>query len=158
MTPTDINAVVERVLVLTNHALIASDIRLVKDFCPEVPPLMVDPHMIEQVLMNLVLNAVQAMKGGGVITIRTQVGEGVCGLKVEDTGSGIPASVLSHIFDPFFTTKGTGEGTGLGLYVSLGIVERHGGYILVDSEVGKGTVFTVCLPVTQDRLAVRRMS
>ncbi len=154
---TDINAVVERVLVLTNHALLANQIRLDKQLPPDLPELMVDRHMMEQVLMNLILNAVQAIKGSGTITIRTRVIEGTCQIDVEDTGCGIPPNVLPRIFDPFFTTKGTGEGTGLGLSVSLGIVERHGGQIRVDSEVGKGTVFTVCLPLTRERYAVGRM-
>ncbi len=154
---TDINAVVERVLVLTNHALLANQIRLDKQLPPDLPELMVDRHMMEQVLMNLILNAVQAIKGSGTITIRTRVVEGTCQIDVEDTGCGIPPNVLPRIFDPFFTTKGTGEGTGLGLSVSLGIVERHGGQIRVDSEVGKGTVFTVCLPLTRERYAIGRM-
>jgi signal transduction histidine kinase len=108
--------------------------------------MMVDPHMIEQVLMNLILNAVQATQEGGTITIRTRQKEGVCEIDVEDTGCGIPPEVRSNIFDPFFTTKRTGEGTGLGLSVSLGIVERHGGEMLVESEIEKGTKFTVRLP------------
>jgi signal transduction histidine kinase len=119
---------------------------------------MVDRHMMEQVLMNLVLNAVQAIKDGGAITIRTQARNGECEVTVEDTGCGIPAHVLPHIFDPFFTTKGTGEGTGLGLSVSLGIVERHGGRIFVESEVGKGSVFTVCLPLAPEQSADRSMA
>jgi signal transduction histidine kinase len=118
---------------------------------------MVDRHMMEQVLMNLVLNAIQAIKGGGVITIRTRLMDGACAIDVEDTGCGIPSHVLPRIFDPFFTTKGTGEGTGLGLSVSLGIIERHGGQILVESEVGKGTLFTVCLPL-RDRSVVGRLA
>ena len=77
--------------------------------------------------------------------------EGICRVEVQDTGSGIPASVLPRVFDPFFTTKGEGEGTGLGLSVNLGIVERHGGKISVESEVGKGTTFTLCLPVSRER-------
>jgi signal transduction histidine kinase len=79
-------------------------------------------------------------------------------VEIRDTGSGIPAAVLPKIFDPFFTTKREGEGTGLGLSVSLGIVERHGGKILVDSEVGKGTVFTLWLPVSRERQPVGRVS
>jgi len=144
-------------LVLTNHALIANQIRLDKQLQPDLPELMVDRHMIEQVLMNLILNAVQAIKGGGTITIRTRVIEGTCQIDVEDNGCGIPPNVLPRIFDPFFTTKGTGEGTGLGLSVSLGIIERHGGQIRVNSEVGKGTVFTVCLPMTRERYTIGRM-
>src|SRR5437773_8411620 len=154
LSPTDINAVVERVLVLTNHAFVENQIKLDQQLHPDLPPLPVDRHMIEQVLMNLILNAVQAIKGGGLITIRTRVAAGVLAVDVEDTGCGIPAHVLPHIFDPFFTTKGTGEGTGLGLSVSLGIVERHGGQILVESQVGRGTVFTVCLPFARDRQMV----
>ena len=154
LSPTDINAVVERVLVLTNHAFVEHQIKLDKQLHPDLPPLLVDRHMIEQVLMNLILNAVQAIKGGGLITIRTRIAGGVCAVDVEDTGCGIPAHVLPRIFDPFFTTKGTGEGTGLGLSVSLGIVERHGGQILVESQVGRGTVFTVCLPFARDRQMV----
>jgi signal transduction histidine kinase len=106
----------------------------------------------------LVLNAVQAMKDGGMLTIRTTVVEGVCLIEVCDTGLGIPPAVLPRIFDPFFTTKSEGEGTGLGLSVSLGIVERHGGKILVDSEVGKGTTFTLCLPFSRERSLMERVS
>jgi PAS domain S-box-containing protein len=155
---TDINQVVDRVLVLTNHLFAPNLIRLETLLGPPLPTLMVDRHMIEQVLMNLILNAVQAMKGGGVLTIRTTVAEGVCRVEVADTGSGISPSVLPRIFDPFFTTKSEGEGTGLGLSVSLGIAERHGGKILVESEVGKGTTFTLCLPLSRDRSLVERVS
>jgi PAS domain S-box-containing protein len=155
---TDINQIVGRVLVLTNHLFAPNGIRLETLLGPALPSLMVDRHMIEQVLMNLILNAVQAMKGGGVLTIRTTVAEGVCKVEVGDTGSGIPPAVLPRIFDPFFTTKSEGEGTGLGLSVSLGIAERHGGKILVESEVGKGTTFTLCLPLSRERSLVERVS
>jgi PAS domain S-box-containing protein len=155
---TDINHVVNRVLVLTTHLFAPNRIVLETGFGHGLPNVMVDRHMIEQVLMNLVLNAVQAMKDGGVLTIRTSVVEGICVIEVCDTGSGISPTVLPRIFDPFFSTKSEGEGTGLGLSVSLGIVERHGGKILVDSEVGKGTTFTLCLPVSRDRSFMERVS
>jgi len=155
---TDINGVIERVLVLTDHALTAGRIRLEKRLQPDLPAVMADRHMMEQVLMNLILNAIQAIKGGGEITIRTRAEEETCTIDVQDTGCGIPPQHLSRVFDPFFTTKGVGEGTGLGLSVSLGIVERHGGRILVESEVGKGTTFTVCLPLSRDRATVGRTS
>ena len=155
---TDINHVVDRVLVLTTHLFATNRVRLETGFGQGLPNVMVDRHMIEQVLMNLVLNAVQAMKDGGMLTIRTSVVEGICLIEVRDTGSGIPPTVLPRIFDPFFTTKSEGEGTGLGLSVSLGIAERHGGTILVDSEVGKGTTFTLCLPVSRDRSMMERVS
>ncbi|MEO6307770.1 MAG: PAS domain S-box protein [Nitrospiraceae bacterium] len=155
---TDINHVVDRVLVLTTHLFAPNHIVLETGFGQGLPNVMVDRHMMEQVLMNLVLNAVQAMKDGGVLTIRTSVVEGICLIDVRDTGSCIPPAVLPRIFDPFFTTKSEGEGTGLGLSVSLGIVERHGGKILVDSEVGKGTTFTLCLPVSRERSLMERVS
>jgi PAS domain S-box-containing protein len=155
---TDINHVVDRVLVLTTHLFAPNRIVLETEFGQGLPNVMLDRHMIEQVLMNLVLNAVQAMKEGGELTIRTSVVEGVCLIEVCDTGSGIPQAFLPRIFDPFFTTKSEGEGTGLGLSVSLGIVERHGGKILVESEVGKGTTFTLCLPVSRERSLMERVS
>ncbi|MFQ5991975.1 MAG: sensor histidine kinase, partial [Nitrospiraceae bacterium] len=150
--------IAERVLVLTDHAFADKSIKLERQLQSDLPELMVDRHMIEQVLMNLILNAVQAVKAGGVITIRTRAEGEECLIDVEDTGCGIPPHVLPHIFDPFFTTKGTGEGTGLGLSVSVGIVERHGGRILVESEVGKGTVFTVSLPLARERTPVGRIA
>lgn len=153
LSAADINAVVERVFVLTEHAFMANQIRLDKQLQPGLPPVMVDRHMIEQVLMNLILNAIQAIKGGGVVAIRTRIEEGNCEIEVQDSGAGIQPHLLSRIFDPFFTTKGIGEGTGLGLSVSLGIVERHGGRILVESEVGKGSLFTVCLPLMREGAA-----
>ncbi|BCA54347.1 putative Histidine kinase [Nitrospira sp. KM1] len=155
---TDINEVIDRVLVLTTHLFAPNRIGLVTVPGHALPSLLVDRHMIEQVLMNLILNAVQAMKTGGTLTIRTAVEEGVCRIEVTDTGSGIAPAVLPRIFDPFFTTKGEGEGTGLGLSVSLGIVERHGGKILVASELGRGTTFTLCLPVSRERSLAERLS
>lgn len=155
-SPADINRIVGQVLGLTTHLFASNRIHLETFPTNDLPSVMVDRHMIEQVLMNLILNAVQAMKNGGVLTIKTSVAEGICRVEVSDTGSGIPASVLPRIFDPFFTTKGEGEGTGLGLSVNLGIVERHGGKILVESEVGKGTTFTLCLPVSRERSFVER--
>jgi PAS domain S-box-containing protein len=155
-SPADINRIVDQVLVLTTHLFAPNRIRLETELGRDLPSIMVDRHMIEQVLMNLILNAVQAMKNGGVLTIRTSVAEGVCHVEVRDTGSGIPPAVLPRVFDPFFTTKGEGEGTGLGLSVNLGIVERHGGKILVESEVGKGTTFTLCLPVSREHSLVEK--
>lgn len=157
-SPADINRIVEQVLVLTTHLFAPNRITLETVLRQGLPSVMVDRHMIEQVLMNLLLNAVQAMKHGGVLTIRTSVAEGICLVEVGDTGSGIPPSILPRVFDPFFTTKGEGEGTGLGLSVNLGIVERHGGKILVESEVGKGTTFTLCLPVSPEPSLVERPS
>jgi PAS domain S-box-containing protein len=157
-SPSEINRIVEQVLVLTTHLFAPNRIELKTLLGTGLPNVMVDRHMIEQVLMNLILNAVQAMKSGGVLTIRTSVTEGICRVDVIDTGSGIPAAILPRVFDPFFTTKGEGEGTGLGLSVNLGIMERHGGKILVESEVGKGTTFTLCLPVSREQSLVEKGS
>jgi len=154
----DINQVVTRVLLLTDHLFVPHRVRLETDLSSDMPELMIDRHMMEQVLMNLVLNAIQAMRSGGVLTISTIVEEAHCLVRVRDSGCGISSSVLPRIFDPFFTTKNEGEGTGLGLSVSLGIVERHGGRIMVESEVGKGTTFTVSIPLSTERYAIGRFS
>ncbi|RMH06071.1 MAG: PAS domain S-box protein [Nitrospirae bacterium] len=154
----DVHAIIDRVLVLTTHLMTEKQLLLQKAYARDMPSLWVDPHMIEQVLMNLILNAVQATQAGGTITIQTRYGGNMCEIAVQDTGVGIPPEIKPHIFDPFFTTKRTGEGTGLGLSVSLGIVERHGGQIAVESEEGKGTTFIVRLPVGTNRLAVTGVS
>jgi two-component system NtrC family sensor kinase len=97
--------------------------------------------------MNLLVNAAQAVNDQGEVTISTRL-EGNCvSVAISDTGTGIPEAELSKIFDPFFTTKPVGEGTGLGLSTSYGIVERHGGTIAVVSKVGTGTTFTVKIPI-----------
>ena len=154
LTPTEVNAIIERVLTLTSYAFEGTRVRLQRELGHELPPLLADRHMLEQVLMNLILNAVQAIRGEGVVTVRSGHDGPWCTIEVEDTGSGIPPDVLPKIFDPFFTTKGQGEGTGLGLSVSLGIVERHGGEIAVKSQVGRGTTFIVRLPAISVRSMV----
>jgi signal transduction histidine kinase len=100
--------------------------------------------------MNLLMNAVQAIKEHGRITIRTGQEGGNVWVEVEDTGSGIEPKNLSRVFDPFFTTKPVGKGTGLGLSLSYSIVQKHGGKIELRSELGKGTVFKVILPLQAD--------
>jgi len=112
-----------------------------------LPHLFIDEHQIQQVLVNLVTNAVQAMLPGGRLFIASRpgkVGDSV-EISVMDTGKGIPPEFLPHIFDPFFSTKGEG-GTGLGLSVSYGIIKHHKGEIRVESKVGVGTTFTIELP------------
>jgi len=154
LAPTEVNAIIERVLTLTSYAFEGTRVRLHRELGHELPPLLADRHMLEQVLMNLILNAVQAIRGEGVVTVRSGHDGPWCTIEVEDTGCGIPPDVLPKIFDPFFTTKGQGEGTGLGLSVSLGIVERHGGEIAVKSQVSRGTTFIVRLPT----ISVRSMA
>ena len=155
---TDINVLLDQVLALTTHLFAPNQIVLERVRDQELPPAMVDGSMIEQVLMNLVLNAVHAMKNGGTLTVQTVVAEGVYRVEIRDTGSGISPEVLPRIFDPFFTTKREGEGTGLGLSVSLGIAERHGGRITVASAVGTGTTFSLYLPIEREGSLLKGVS
>jgi two-component system NtrC family sensor kinase len=129
-----------------NHMKLA-DVELHKTIAPNLPCILVDAPQIEQVLINLYVNAIQAMEKGGDLYVevgRDPEGDGVV-ITVRDTGSGIPKDILPNIFDPFFSTKGT-KGTGLGLSVSYGIIRQHDGEITVDSEEGHGTTFTIKLP------------
>ena len=104
----------------------------------------------QQVFLNIINNAVYAMKDGGSLTIRTTATGDKVHVAFQDTGPGIPADILGRIFDPFFTTKPEVSGTGLGLSVSLGIVQSHGGAVDVQSEPGRGSTFTIILPVKFD--------
>jgi signal transduction histidine kinase len=120
---------------------------------PDTPLLVpYDAQLLEQVLINMIHNAVQAMPNGGALCIGVHQVDDTARIYIQDTGCGIPADSLKRIFDPFFTTKPEGEGTGLGLSVSYGIIANHGGKIDVESEVGKGTRFIIVLPVNQPTL------
>jgi two-component system NtrC family sensor kinase len=136
------------VLELTRHQLKQGGIELVTDFdtCPAV---WVDENQIRQVLLNLVQNAQQAMSEAPpprVLTVRLAEAEERVRIEVRDTGPGIAPTALAHIFDPFFTTKRSGEGTGLGLWVSLNIVEQHGGQLVAENDPERGAVFVLTLP------------
>jgi signal transduction histidine kinase len=102
---------------------------------------------MRQVVLNLIVNAIQATSRGDTLTVSTERVGGEVAVRVTDTGEGIPAENLSRIFEPFFTTRPIGQGTGLGLSISLGIVQEHGGRIEVESQVGEGSTFTVYLPI-----------
>jgi signal transduction histidine kinase len=128
-------------------------VRVVTHYDPVTPPVLADVNQLKQVIINIVINAVQAMPQGGTLTVSTAMlrddGREMVSLALADTGCGMTADQVGRIFDPFFTTKTPGQaagGTGLGLSVSYGIVENHGGRILVDSEPGKGSCFTILLP------------
>lgn len=112
-----------------------------------LPPVTCNAQLLNQVVMNLLVNACQAMDGPGVITLSTMLDGDTVVIRVADTGSGIAPEHLSRIFDPFFTTKEAGKGTGLGLSISVDIIKKHGGQMSVESEVGKGTTFTIRIPV-----------
>ena len=126
-----------------------NDIEVKKNYDTSIPEMRLDEKKIKQVIMNLIMNAKHAVgqKGALHITTRLNPSKGQVAIKIADTGHGIERKNLAKIFDPFFTTKPTGEGTGLGLSVSYGIVKNHGGDILVDSEVGRGSTFTILLPL-----------
>jgi signal transduction histidine kinase len=111
-----------------------------------VPELYCLPSQINQVFLNLLINAAHAIEGKGTIIVRTGYDEKVVWVEIEDNGSGIAPAHLDHIFEPFFTTKPVGKGTGLGLSIVYGIVQGHRGTIDVRSEVGRGTTFRVALP------------
>ncbi|GFK92762.1 Sensor kinase CckA [Fundidesulfovibrio magnetotacticus] len=139
----------ERVLALVESGLAAQNIRLERDYAPDVPDIRADAHQMEQVLLNLALNAQHAMEeGGGVLRagLRRLTASDAVAFTVSDTGTGITPGNLERIFDPFFTTKPEGKGTGLGLSTAWGIVTAHGGTIAVDTEPGRGSLFTVTLP------------
>ena len=147
METVDINLCVQNTLKIASGKL--KEGCVVEERLGELPDIKGFPGKIGQVILNLLVNAGQAMDEGGKIVISTQHQDGVVKISVEDNGCGMPADVVDNIFTPFFTTKPVGTGTGLGLSVSHGIVDEHNGEILVTSEVGKGTLFTVILPVKQ---------
>jgi signal transduction histidine kinase len=111
--------------------------------------MMIDAGQIQQVFINILLNAIEAMPQGGALTLSSGIEDEMAAIQFTDTGIGIPEENLPKIFDPFFTTKKQGKGTGLGLSVSYGIIERHQGKLEVKSQVGKGTTFTVRLPIIE---------
>ena len=144
----DINSIVQRSLKLVQNMIHISNIEAQLDLSDNLPPVFVDEHQILEVLINLMTNSIQAASPGDKLTIKTCPGdrEDYIDIVISDTGKGIPAEILSNIFDPFFSTKGT-SGTGLGLFVSYGIIKSHSGSIRTESEVGVGTAFTIELPI-----------
>jgi two-component system, NtrC family, sensor kinase len=143
----DLNTIVDRSIRLLTHQMEMNGIELHLDLAEGLPSLQCDPGQIEQVILALVINAIDAMPRGGNLWLSTRfTGSGELVFQVRDDGSGIDPEVLERIFEPFVTTKESGKGVGLGLAVSHNIIERHHGRIEVESEVGQGTTFTVSLP------------
>jgi len=143
----DISKVVADVLSLVEHQLERAKVRVVKELKADLPTVLGSENRIQQVLFNLILNARDAMPSGGWLTLKTFVDGREIVVEVNDTGEGIPEADLPRIFDPFFTTKDVGQGTGLGLAVSYGIVQEHGGSIRATSARGQGSRFEVRLPI-----------
>jgi len=147
----DANRVIDSTLQLFEGQFLIQNVELVRDYQEDLPPLQADQSQLQQVFMNLIINAVDAMNGKGRLIFRTRASQppGFVEISITDTGCGISPENLERIFDPFFTTKTVGHGTGLGLSVSYGIVQSHGGDITVVSAPGAGATFTVSLPVAQ---------
>jgi PAS domain S-box-containing protein len=156
ITATDVGAEIQKVLDVVSGTLLTRKVALRTDIPDGLPPVTGDASELEQVFLNIINNAAAAMENGGVLTIAArQAGEQVQ-IDFTDTGVGIPPENLEKIFEPFFTTKGVGEGTGLGLSVSYGIVKKFGGEIRVNSRVAAGsepgeTCFSISLPVSEEK-------
>jgi two-component system NtrC family sensor kinase len=146
----DINQILYEVLELVRHKSRYDKIEIRTDLPADLPIVTGDPAGLRQVFMNLLLNAHQAIKGSGLVEISTsQTDAETVSVRFRDSGCGIPKEAIDQIWDPFFTTKEVGQGLGLGLAVTYNIVKRHGGEINVESTIGKGTTFTVRIPIWQ---------
>lgn len=151
--PVQINDVVESALSLIQYQVEKSKIKLTRRLQPDLPPILGNAHSLEQILINLLLNAKDAVeqKENAEISIATMIRpENFITVEVRDNGCGIEPGHIPHIFDPFYTTKKVGKGTGLGLSVSLGIAQSHGGIIDVESSPGEGSCFSLILPINKD--------
>ena len=150
--PAHVNGLLEECVSLVENQAHFHNIEVVKGLGADIPEVVIDPSQIQQVFINLIINAAEAMDGGGrlLLTTRYDPAEQLVEVDFADTGHGISRENLGRIFDPFFTTKAVLHGTGLGLAISYGIVKEHGGTITVESEEGRGTMFTIRLPVHGD--------
>lgn len=150
MTVTDLNKVITTTLDLVATQAIFKGVTVTRNLNPLLPKVILDVGQMQQVFINIIMNAAEAMGGNGSLEVSTAVAEGNSHVvtSIRDTGPGIPEEIRK-IFDPFFTTKPLGKGTGLGLSIAFGIVRKHNGLIEVETEVGKGTSFHIKLPVMQ---------
>jgi signal transduction histidine kinase len=144
----NIHVLIDNTLTLVENQARFQNIKISKEFNKYIPMLFVDADQIQQVFMNIIINAADAMGGGGgTLLVKTVLMNGIVEISFTDTGPGISKEHISKLFTPFFTTKETGKGTGLGLAISYGIIQSHNGEIDVLSEVGKGSTFRIKLPV-----------
>jgi two-component system NtrC family sensor kinase len=149
MQQLDVNTVLQDTLALIAQQSAFFNVEIERRLAANLPPVTGDRSQLQQVFLNILVNAVQAMEERGHITITTRAAPAAreVHVRIEDTGCGIPADDIAKIFDPFFSTREGGRGTGLGLAIAYGIVTRHRGHIDVESAVGRGTAFTIRLPV-----------
>jgi signal transduction histidine kinase len=150
-TDVDLNAVITDVLSLLEHQFVKGSIKIRRELSPDPVRLSGYEFKLQQVFLNLFLNARDAMPRGGWLTIATKVESDQAVAEVSDTGTGIPQELLARIYDPFFTTKAIGQGTGLGLSIAYGIVREHGAEIQCESPAGQGTRFTLRFPMASAR-------
>nr|MCU0254878.1 ATP-binding protein [Acidobacteriota bacterium] len=157
LQPVDVHAVVDEALGLAQTPLRHGGVRIVRDLATELPHVWAVERHLYQVVLNLVLNALDAMRDGGQLTVRTRflLAAGEVEIDIGDTGPGIPESLLPQIFDPFFT-GGDRSRTGLGLFVTYGLVRQHGGRLQVDSQPGRGSTFRVFFPAMEETGAGER--
>ncbi len=144
---TDLHALLDQSVESVRHQPAFAEVEIVRSYDPRVRIIRADPAQLQQVFVNLLNNAAEAIEGAGTITISTRSLNGYVEISIADTGCGIPEEYMDKLFTPFFTTKPPGKGTGLGLSIVYGIVKMHRGQIAVQSEVGKGTTFTITLPM-----------
>ena len=152
----DLRQTIQDNLEIFQERLAQNRITVDTSFAASCPPVFADADQMSQVVINLVMNAIHAMPNGGHLQIAVSPDKGMVKLTVADTGHGIPQEVFANIFEPFFTTKEFGKGTGLGLTVVKGIIEEHQGMIAVDSQPGKGTIFTIYLPTSTEQAVIRQ--
>jgi signal transduction histidine kinase len=147
----DINEIIDSSLTLVEAQTKVKSVELFKEFGSNIKEAMVSRNQIQQVIVNLCNNAIDAMPGSGKLVVRTLMsridGKEYVEIQVQDNGTGIPKELQAKIFEPFFTTKEVGKGTGLGLSLVYEIVQKHQGKIELDSEIGKGSIFKILLPV-----------
>jgi len=143
----DFGPLIEKSLSLLDYQIRKSRIKIVREIPLSLPRIEVDTGQVGQVLINIFLNAIQAMEDGGTLKITVRTLDERLFVNISDTGKGIPGEIMPKVFDPFFTTKGEGQGTGLGLWLSQGIIERHGGTIQIKSRENEGTTVIIDLPL-----------
>jgi two-component system, NtrC family, sensor kinase len=144
-----LDKLIDETIQLVKNQTKLSKVKLIENITPNLPPIYGDRKLLIQVFLNLFINAIDAMPKGGDLTVNVSEEKktGFLAVQITDTGDGIPEHLLKSIFNPFFTTKPVGSGTGLGLSVSRGIIEKHGGHIDVESRAGQGATFTAYLPI-----------
>ena len=147
LVPTNFNNIIKELITLVQYELMEAGITVVESLEKDLPLLNLDEKLIKQALLNIIKNALGAMDDGGTLTIKTYIKDNLVQIRIQDTGCGIPADLISKIFEPYFTTKD--NGSGLGLTVVYKVIKEHGGELRVFSKEGEGTTFTILLPIPQ---------